>query len=137
VENIWYFGARVMAATLMWCSLGYVVDSWLGVMAWLAGTFLGSFFMRDFNYWGHRGFFFKASECHPVNQLFYGLFGGEWHDNHHEHPRSARAGLTWWQLDASYWIIKAMGACGLVERINLPQTKCCARSLPRAGEFIE
>ena len=127
VENVWHYGAHVMVATLFWCSLGYVVASWPGAMAWLAGAFLSSFFMRDFNYRGHGGFFFKASEGHPANQLFYGLLGGEWHDNHHDHPRSARAGLAWWQLDAPYWIIKAMGACGLVERINLPET-----NVPRA-----
>ena len=121
VENVWHYGARVMVATLLWCSLGYVVAGWPGVMAWLAGVFQCNFFMRDFNYRGHGGVFFNASEGRPANQLFYGLFGSEWHDNHHEHPRSARAGLAWWQLDTSYWIIKAMGACGLVERINLPE----------------
>jgi stearoyl-CoA desaturase (delta-9 desaturase) len=120
VENVWHHGAHVMVATLFWCSLGYFVAGWPGAMAWLASVFLCSFFMRDFNYRGHGGFFFKASEGHPANQLFYGLLAGEWHDNHHEHPRSARDGQAWWQLDTPYWIIKAMGACGLVEQIRLP-----------------
>jgi sn-1 stearoyl-lipid 9-desaturase len=131
VEDVWHYGARVMVATLFWCSLGYVVAGWRGAMAWLASVFLCSFVIRDFNYRGHGGFFFKASEGYPANQFYYGVLAGEWHDNHHEHPRSARAGLAWWQLDVPYWIIKGMGACGLVDRINLPERTCHARSLPR------
>lgn len=118
VENPWHWFARSLFANLLWCSLAYFMGGTVGILTWLSGVFLYTFFVRDFNYRGHGGFFFKASKGQATNQLFYGLISGEWHDNHHSFPRLAHSGLKWWQLDIPYWIIKTMGWCGLVETIN-------------------
>jgi stearoyl-CoA desaturase (delta-9 desaturase) len=32
-------------------------------------------------------------------------FGEGWHNNHHRHPRSARAGEAWWEIDMYYYVI--------------------------------
>jgi stearoyl-CoA desaturase (delta-9 desaturase) len=49
------------------------------------------------------------------------LTGGEgWHNNHHRFPRSARHGLLPGQLDATYVLIRALEAVGLVSRVRLP-----------------
>jgi stearoyl-CoA desaturase (delta-9 desaturase) len=34
------------------------------------------------------------------------VFGDGWHNNHHAFPSSAAHGLEWWQLDASYGVIR-------------------------------
>ncbi len=47
-------------------------------------------------------------------------FGEGWHNNHHAFPTSARHGLQWWQVDASYWLIRAMSAVGLAWDVRLP-----------------
>jgi stearoyl-CoA desaturase (Delta-9 desaturase) len=39
--------------------------------------------------------------------------GEAWHHNHHAFPRSAFAGLRWWELDLSGLIIRAMRRLGL------------------------
>ena len=54
----------------------------------------------------------------PVNQVIYGIIAGEWHENHHAHPRLARGGLTWWQVDLPYGIIRLMKLCGVVTHCN-------------------
>jgi stearoyl-CoA desaturase (Delta-9 desaturase) len=39
--------------------------------------------------------------------------GEAWHNNHHAFPSSARHGQTLWQLDPSWWAIRALSRCGL------------------------
>jgi stearoyl-CoA desaturase (delta-9 desaturase) len=39
--------------------------------------------------------------------------GEAWHHNHHAFPRSAFAGLRWWELDLSGYLIRAMKRIGL------------------------
>jgi fatty-acid desaturase len=34
------------------------------------------------------------------------VFGDGWHNNHHAFPASAAHGLEWWQVDASYCVIR-------------------------------
>ncbi len=67
----------------------------------------------------------------PVNQFIYGIIAGEWHENHHQYPRLARSGLTWWQVDLPNWIIKTMKLCGVVTHYNTLETA----NLPRHSEL--
>jgi stearoyl-CoA desaturase (delta-9 desaturase) len=46
--------------------------------------------------------------------------GEGWHNTHHAFPTSARHGLRWWQLDVSYWIIRALALVGLAWDLKLP-----------------
>jgi sn-1 stearoyl-lipid 9-desaturase len=94
------------------------VAGWPGVWAWISGVFLLTFVLRDFNFRGHSSFFGTDRHGMPVNQVVYGIIAGEWHENHHAHPRLARSGLTWWQVDAPYWIIRLMKWCGVVTHYN-------------------
>ncbi|NOT31989.1 MAG: acyl-CoA desaturase [Planctomycetes bacterium] len=41
-------------------------------------------------------------------------FGEGWHNNHHRHPGAARAGLRWWEIDPSWYLLRLMSALGLV-----------------------
>jgi fatty-acid desaturase len=137
VEKAEHWIARSIFANLLWCSLAWFIGGGVGILTWYAGVFLYTFFVRDFNYRGHGGFFFKASKGQATNQVFYGLISGEWHDNHHSYPRLAHSGLEWWQLDIPYWIIKTMGWCGLVEKINTRKTSSSSQQIkPQAAHAI-
>jgi stearoyl-CoA desaturase (delta-9 desaturase) len=118
VENLWYYFTRVVFAALFWGSLAWLAAGWWGVMAWYSGVFLFTFVVRDFNYRGHSAMTGTKKQGEPVNQFIYGLFAGEWHENHHDYPRLARSGLTWWQVDVPYWIIVGMKWCGIVMQFN-------------------
>ena len=39
-------------------------------------------------------------------------YGEGWHNNHHAHPRLARAGHKWWELDPTWWAITFLRAIG-------------------------
>ena len=41
-------------------------------------------------------------------------YGEGWHNNHHRFPRSARAGIYWWEVDLFYSIICLFEVTGLV-----------------------
>jgi stearoyl-CoA desaturase (delta-9 desaturase) len=48
------------------------------------------------------------------------VFGEGWHNNHHAFPVSARHGLERWQLDVSWWVIRAMEKLRLVRNVKVP-----------------
>jgi stearoyl-CoA desaturase (delta-9 desaturase) len=48
------------------------------------------------------------------------VFGEGWHNNHHAFPASARHGLHRFQVDMSWWVIKAMEKLGLVWNVKVP-----------------
>lgn len=41
-------------------------------------------------------------------------FGEGWHNNHHRFPSSVRQGLFWWEVDWTYYLLRAFAACGIV-----------------------
>lgn len=47
-------------------------------------------------------------------------FGEGWHNNHHAFEHSARHGLEWWQLDMTWWVVRALQALGLATDVRLP-----------------
>jgi stearoyl-CoA desaturase (delta-9 desaturase) len=82
-------------------------------MFWFIGV-------RAFNYTGHGkgekkhvdGVDFDRSNL-SVNQSRPGLFAGEWHNNHHLYPGSARAGFLPGQIDLAWiyiWTLSKLGA---------------------------
>jgi stearoyl-CoA desaturase (delta-9 desaturase) len=51
------------------------------------------------------------SRNNPITALF--AAGEGWHNNHHRYQRAARNGFYWWELDLTYYAIRAMAAVGL------------------------
>ncbi|MBS0579108.1 MAG: fatty acid desaturase [Proteobacteria bacterium] len=45
-------------------------------------------------------------------------FGEGWHNNHHFFPGSARQGFRWWELDLTYYGLRLMALCGLVQGLR-------------------
>jgi len=40
--------------------------------------------------------------------------GEGWHNNHHHYMASANQGFFWWEIDVSYYVLRALAAVGLV-----------------------
>ncbi|MET0636044.1 MAG: fatty acid desaturase [Chitinophagaceae bacterium] len=86
-----------------------------GAVVWFVGV-------RAFNYTGHgkgevkhvQGLDFDRSNL-SINQARPGLFAGEWHNNHHLYPGSARAGFLPGQLDLAWVYIYSLYKIGAVE----------------------
>src|SRR5690606_9662547 len=44
--------------------------------------------------------------------------GEGWHNNHHHYPNSARQGFYWWEIDISYYGLRALAALGLIRDLK-------------------
>jgi stearoyl-CoA desaturase (delta-9 desaturase) len=127
----------VSALFVVWVALGLLIPatlgglltgSWVGVwsgLLWggLARICLVHHVTWSINsachLWGQRPY---RSEDRSRNNVVFGVLGlGEgWHNSHHAFPTSARHGLRWWQIDVSYWVIRALALVGVAWNVRLP-----------------
>lgn len=63
--------------------------------------------------WGSKRF---EGNGKATNNWFVALvsLGEGWHNNHHAHPRAASNSARWWEIDMTFWVIRALEAVGLV-----------------------
>lgn len=114
-----------IGAWLLNWSFWYTMFFLMGGHALACGMFTGAFFwfvlVRAFNYTGHG----KGHQKHidgldfdrrnrALNQWRPGLLSGEWHNNHHLYPGSARAGFLRFQFDLAWYYILGLYKLGLV-----------------------
>lgn len=115
----------VLVSTLLnwafWYTVLYLVGGHGIACACFGAAMFWFVFVRAFNYTGHG----KGEEAHvegldfdrsnlSVNQWRPGYFAGEWHNNHHLYPASARNGFLPGQLDVPWLYIKALHKIGAV-----------------------
>jgi stearoyl-CoA desaturase (delta-9 desaturase) len=75
--------------------------------------------VRTFNYEGHgKGKDMRRDDLDynradmSINQVWPGLVAGEWHNNHHLYPKSARSGFKPGQIDSAWCYIKFLSIIG-------------------------
>jgi stearoyl-CoA desaturase (delta-9 desaturase) len=56
-------------------------------------------------------------------------FGEGWHNNHHHYPNSVRQGFYWWEIDITWYILKAMSLLGLVWELRPVPRRVLERGL--------
>ena len=56
------------------------------------------------------------------NNLLLAIFtmGEGWHNNHHAYQGSVRQGFKWWELDPTYYLLRALSWTGLVWDLKTP-----------------
>ncbi len=54
-------------------------------------------------------------------------YGEGWHNNHHAFPKMAKAGLTKWEIDPTWWLIKGLKKVGLATKVVMPPAKASVR----------
>jgi len=69
--------------------------------------------------------------------------GEGWHNNHHAYQSSARQGFRWWEVDATYWLLRLLACAGVVRDLKHPpeavlrnQRLPSARAVHRAAMHI-
>jgi stearoyl-CoA desaturase (delta-9 desaturase) len=68
--------------------------------------------------WGRRKY---ETSDDSKNSFLFGFicFGEGWHNNHHHYQRSVNQGWHWWQVDISYYILRALSAVGVVWDLHM------------------
>ncbi|MEP1032466.1 fatty acid desaturase [Ekhidna sp.] len=124
----WGSVATLPYTILLWIinwSVWYAIFYFIGGHAIATAAFSAAMFwfvlVRAFNYTGHG----KGDEAHKdgidfdrsnlsINQTRPGWFSGEWHNNHHLYPTSARAGFLPYQLDLAWIYIYCLNKIGMI-----------------------
>ena len=120
--NNWHLVPPVALAVGLW-----LVGSWPAlVWGFFVSTTLlwhGTFTINSLSHiWGKRRYATTDdSKNNPVLAIV--TMGEGWHNNHHYYPRSVRQGFHWWQIDMTYYVLRALSAVGLVWDLNVPTRK--------------
>jgi stearoyl-CoA desaturase (Delta-9 desaturase) len=77
-------------------------------------TWHGTFTINSLSHlWGGRRY--KTDDDSRNNVVLAVVTMGEgWHNNHHHYQVSARQGFFWWEIDLTYYVLRLLGAVGLV-----------------------
>ncbi len=83
----------------------------------------GTFLVNSVNHvWGSRRY--ATPDTSRNNGLLALLTMGEgWHNNHHHYMASANQGFFWWEVDLSFYLIRAMQGLGLIWDVRTPPLK--------------
>jgi stearoyl-CoA desaturase (delta-9 desaturase) len=132
--------SKVSQMYFLWVFLGFLIPSVAGGL--LRGSWTGVFYgflwgglVRLF-FW-HNMVWCITSVAHvfgsrPLDShdqstnnflLAIPTLGESWHNNHHAFPNSAVAGLYWWQIDPTSWVIRTMEKLGLVWDVKKPTAR--------------
>ncbi len=133
--------APLLLGVAVW-GLGYWITG-TGVGAW--GITLVGFFLSTVLTWhatftvnslahvfGNRRF---ATRDTSRNNLWIALAtGGEgWHNNHHHYPGAACQGFYWYEIDTSWYVLKALSWVGLVSGLRRPPAHVLEKHLIKKG----
>lgn len=143
--------AGIVLNWCFWFAVFYLVGGAGLVCALFGAAGVWAIGVRTFNYEGHGkgkdrrkvGSDYNKNDM-SVNQLWPGFVAGEWHNNHHLYPKSARAGFLSYQIDFAWYYIKFLSIIGAVtaytnnkkqfmENYYMPNRKA---KNPNPAEFI-
>ncbi len=145
-ELIWLHKFEILPA-IMIAALCILVAGWAGlVIGFLWSTVLlyhATFCINSLAHvWGRKQYV-TGDESRNNWLLAFLTMGEGWHNNHHACQSSARQGFRWWQLDMTYYILKALCWLGIVWDLKAPpeqvlrnEQRLGSRVIGRAAEQL-
>ena len=109
----WWFVPPVALAVIIYAIGGWFALTWgfsiCQVLCWH-----GTFTINSLSHlWGRRRY--ATTDDSRNNPVLAAITLGEgWHNNHHHYQSAARQGFFWWEIDVTYYVLRALGAVGLV-----------------------
>jgi stearoyl-CoA desaturase (delta-9 desaturase) len=109
----WWMLPPIAAGVLTFAIGGFFALVWgfalCQVLCWH-----GTFTINSLSHlWGSRRYTTDDdSRNNPVLAMI--TMGEGWHNNHHHYQVAARQGFTWWEIDLTYYVLRALAAVGLV-----------------------
>ncbi len=108
-----------------WFAVFYLIGGFALVSVMFGAAGFWAVGVRTFNYEGHgkgkdkrrEGVDYNRDDM-SINQIWPGFVAGEWHNNHHLFPKSARSGFKPYQVDTAWYYIKFMSMIGAVSSYN-------------------
>jgi stearoyl-CoA desaturase (delta-9 desaturase) len=109
----WWMLPPIAAAVLMFALGGWFALVW-GFAVCQVLCWHGTFTINSLSHlWGKKRYpTTDDSRNNPVLALI--TLGEGWHNNHHHYQVAARQGFHWWEIDVTYYALRALAAVGLV-----------------------
>jgi sn-2 palmitoyl-lipid 9-desaturase len=100
----------------------YAVGGW-PMLLWgfclrMVAMYHGTWFVNSATHiWGYRNYQTR-DESRNLWWVAVLSYGEGWHNNHHAHPHTARAGHRWWELDPTFWSVRFLQMFGQVKNLD-------------------
>jgi stearoyl-CoA desaturase (delta-9 desaturase) len=128
-----YFPAAVLGV-LVWLWLG-----WTGlVVGFLWSTvalYHGTFAINSLAHQSGSQRYITGDDSRNNWWLALITMGEGWHNNHHAYQSSARQGFRWWEVDFTYYLLKALAWTGVVRELRAPPAEV-VRGDQRLGRSV-
>jgi len=127
--NKYFLVPPVLLAAAMLAFGGLPIFLW-GFVVSTVMLFHGTFAINSLAHvWGTRRF--DTPDDSRNNFLLAIVTLGEgWHNNHHQHMYACRQGLRWWEIDITFYGIKALQAVGIVKSVRPVKLPYLTQSTP-------
>jgi len=115
----WFWVPQAVLAAVLFLIGGWSWVVW-GVAVRTVFTYHATWLVNSASHkWGYRNFETKDDSR---NNWWVALisWGEGWHNNHHAHQRSARHGMRWFEIDATYWSLRALEWMRIVRNVYVP-----------------
>ena len=134
LNKLWWLPPILLgvAVTAIWGLPGLLVGFALSTVALWHATFTVNSLAHV---WGKRRY--ATADTSRNNWVLALLTMGEgWHNNHHHFMGSVRQGFFWWEIDATYYVLRALGALGLVWDLKEPPARVYTSSSEPLSESL-
>jgi stearoyl-CoA desaturase (delta-9 desaturase) len=130
--NTYWMIPPVLAGVVTFLIGGFFALVWGFALAQVL-TWHGTFTINSLSHlWGARRY--KTDDDSRNNPVLAVITMGEgWHNNHHHYQVSVRQGFFWWEIDATYYVLRAFAAVGLVWDLHGVPDHVRADQLSAAG----
>jgi stearoyl-CoA desaturase (delta-9 desaturase) len=122
-ELMWLHRHELVPPFLL-ASLSFLVAGWPGlVVGFFWSTVLvyhATFCINSLAHVSGRRRYVTGDDSRNNWLLALATMGEGWHNNHHACQSSVRQGFRWWEIDATFYLLKALSCTGLVWDLKTP-----------------
>jgi stearoyl-CoA desaturase (delta-9 desaturase) len=120
--NTWHTVPGIALGVGLWLVGGWSALVW-GLFVSTSLLWHGTFTINSLSHcFGSRRY---ATSDDSKNNFLLALvtMGEGWHNNHHYYQRSTAQGFFWWEIDLTFYVLKALSWVGLVWDLHTPPKK--------------
>ena len=137
-ELRWLHKFEVMPAAVL-AVLCFLIAGWSGlVVGFLWSTVLvyhATFCINSLAHVHGRKRYVTGDDSRNNWLLAFFTLGEGWHNNHHAYQSSARQGFRWWEIDVTFYVLKALSLVGIVWDLRSPPAEVL-RNEQRLGSRV-
>jgi len=137
-ELRWLHKLEVMPAAVL-AVLCFLIAGWSGlVIGFLWSTVLvyhATFCINSLAHVHGRKRYVTGDDSRNNWLLAFFTLGEGWHNNHHAYQSSARQGFRWWEIDVTFYVLKALSLVGIVWDLRSPPAEVL-RNEQRLGSRV-